>query len=225
MVLHSIVWVNGIPQGSFTGGLNYYDAECNLEVLNNYTIEPLYFWTAPNEETYAIQWHITEPSHDIDLIVTASYPEQFMPLTPGRFFPPYGFWEGSCWVEGTIEGAPVSGDAYAELTHTRTSDGVRLAGENPENSLSAPAEFSLSQNRPNPFNPLTSIRFSLPEANNVELTVHDVSGRRVATLVDDRRDAGTYEVTFDGTGLAAGVYFYCLQVGQFEASGKMVLMK
>jgi len=89
----------------------------------------------------------------------------------------------------------------------------------------SPAQFALLRNFPNPFNASTTIRFQLPEASLVKLDVYDVSGRWVSTLVDGWREAGSHEVAFDGSNLASGVYIYYLTAGQFNASGKMVLMK
>ncbi len=86
-------------------------------------------------------------------------------------------------------------------------------------------EFALLGTYPNPFNPSTTISFALPEAGKVTLSVYDVTGRLVTTLVDGHRNAGVHEVTFDASQLASGIYIYRLEAGQFTASGKMVLMK
>ena len=75
-----------------------------------------------------------------------------------------------------------------------------------------PAEHALYQNYPNPFNPTTVIRYQLPVAGDVKLTVYDVLGRELRVLVDKRRDAGVHEVAFDAVGLAGGAYFYRMQV-------------
>jgi hypothetical protein len=88
-----------------------------------------------------------------------------------------------------------------------------------------PQECSLEQNYPNPFNAETVFRYSLKSANRVRLTVFDVSGRLVETLVNGWRQAGTHELTFDASHLPSGIYFYRLEAGDFTASGKMVMMK
>ncbi len=88
-----------------------------------------------------------------------------------------------------------------------------------------PAGYFISQNHPNPFNPVTTLRFQLPEANLVSLAVYDVGGRKVTDLVDGWREAGTHEVVFDGSELASGLYIYRLEAGSYSASGKMVLMR
>ena len=85
--------------------------------------------------------------------------------------------------------------------------------------------FSLNQNYPNPFNPVTNLSFSLPVTSKVNLIVYDVNGRQVSQLVDNRYNAGVYNVLFDGSGLSSGVYFYHLQAGEFTAVNKMVLLK
>jgi hypothetical protein len=89
----------------------------------------------------------------------------------------------------------------------------------------APKTYFLYPAHPNPFNPTTTISFELPTSELVHLAIYDISGRWVAELVNGWRAAGTHQVTFDGSGLASGIYIYQLQAGKFEASGKMVLMK
>jgi hypothetical protein len=92
-------------------------------------------------------------------------------------------------------------------------------------SNEVPAQFSLSQNYPNPFNPSTTIKFDLPKTSYVNLTVYDVLGREVFVLVNERRDAGDYEVRFDGSNLASGVYFYRLQTESFVDTKKLLLLR
>ena len=78
---------------------------------------------------------------------------------------------------------------------------------------------------PNPFNPITMLRFELPQASFVKMGVYDIAGRLVATLVDGWREVGVHSVTFDGLNLTSGVYICRLQAGAFTAFGKMVLLK
>ena len=99
--------------------------------------------------------------------------------------------------------------------------------------LSAPADaeealpvvFALEANYPNPFNPVTTIRYALPQAERAVLEVYDLMGRRVARLVDQEQTAGRYEVRFDARHLASGVYFYRLHAGAFSQVRRMVLLK
>ncbi len=85
--------------------------------------------------------------------------------------------------------------------------------------------FSLSQNYPNPFNPSTIISWQAPVAGHNTLKVYDELGSEVATLINEERPAGNYEVEFDATGLPSGVYFYRLQAGDFSETKQMILMK
>jgi hypothetical protein len=91
----------------------------------------------------------------------------------------------------------------------------------------APREYSLSQNYPNPFNPTTVITYSLKESGEVRLELFDVLGRKVATLVNARQEAGSYTYSFNAAryGLSTGMYFYRLQSGGFVATKKMLLVK
>jgi len=88
-----------------------------------------------------------------------------------------------------------------------------------------PSEFSLSQNYPNPFNPRTVISFQLPTVSDVMLKVYDATGKEIATLVNERLQPGTYETTFDGSGLNSGVYFYKLTTDGFSETKRMILLK
>ena len=88
-----------------------------------------------------------------------------------------------------------------------------------------PTEFGLSQNYPNPFNPTTDISFQLPVASNVRLTVYDILGCEVAVLVNERKAPGSYNVQFNGSGLASGVYLCRLQAGDFVSAKKLLLTK
>ena len=85
--------------------------------------------------------------------------------------------------------------------------------------------YSLYQNYPNPFNPTTKIKYHLPEFCNVELTVYDVLGRNVNTLVNEEKPAGFYEVEFDGANLPSGIYFYNIKAGNYSQTKKMIHLK
>jgi len=92
-------------------------------------------------------------------------------------------------------------------------------------SLEKPDEYFLNQNYPNPFNPTTTIRYQIPEISFVTIKVYDVLGNEIATLVNEEKPAGNYEVEFIGKGLPSGIYFYRLQTGSFVETKKMVLLK
>lgn len=85
--------------------------------------------------------------------------------------------------------------------------------------------FELEQNYPNPFNPNTIIRYQLPKDGIVILKVYDILGSEVTTLVNEHKTAGRYEVVFNASHLASGVYIYKIQAGDYVSSKKMVLVK
>ncbi len=88
-----------------------------------------------------------------------------------------------------------------------------------------PTSYALDANYPNPFNPTTIISYQLPVAGIVRLTVYDILGKEVAMLVDENKKPGYYQVSFDGSGLASGVYIYRLQAGSFVQTRKLCLVK
>ncbi len=90
---------------------------------------------------------------------------------------------------------------------------------------SLPLEFKLEQNYPNPFNPVTVIKFKVPSSQLMTLKIYDLLGREVATMVNEEKQPGSYEVKFDGSNLASGTYFYRLQAGSFVQVKKMMLIK
>jgi photosystem II stability/assembly factor-like uncharacterized protein len=88
-----------------------------------------------------------------------------------------------------------------------------------------PGEFMLQQNHPNPFNPSTTFTYELPNSSVVRLSVYDMLGREVSTLVNGDQDAGYHEVRFDGSNLPTGVYFYRMQAGSYVETKKLLLIR
>lgn len=92
-------------------------------------------------------------------------------------------------------------------------------------SSQIPAVYSLGQNFPNPFNPATTISFSLPEKNNVNLEVFDINGKLVSTIISGYLEAGEHSYSFNASGYSSGIYFYRLVTGEFSQVNKMILVK
>jgi hypothetical protein len=88
-----------------------------------------------------------------------------------------------------------------------------------------PAEFALANNYPNPFNPSTTIRYQLPNACTVTLKIFDAIGREVTTLVNERKDAGYYQVQWNAAHYSSGIYFYTISAGEFVKTLKLQLVK
>ena len=92
-------------------------------------------------------------------------------------------------------------------------------------SSEVPEHYSLMQNYPNPFNPITKIRYSIPEPSAIRITIYDINGKVIKTLVNQFLNSGIYETEFDATSLASGVYFYQISAENFVETKKMVLIK
>lgn len=93
-----------------------------------------------------------------------------------------------------------------------------------------PKKHYLAQNYPNPFNPTTTIKYTIGESDkiasiNVQLTIYDILGRKITTLVNEEKSGGTYEVIFDASNLSSGIYFYSLKANSFNQTKKMVLLQ
>jgi hypothetical protein len=108
--------------------------------------------------------------------------------------------------------------------YVANSSGLPTPVEEENNPITV-TNFELQQNFPNPFNPITQIRFSLAEQSQVTLKVYNILGKEITTLVNEVKGAGVHEISFDGSGLSSGVYFYTLQAGKSTQTRKMILMK
>ena len=115
---------------------------------------------------------------------------------------------------------------YNGIIYKTTNGGVFV--NNISNNI--PDKFSLYQNYPNPFNPTTKIKFDIPSEGKslkakVKIVIYDILGKEIQTLVNEKLNPGTYEVTFDGSNFSSGVYFYQLRSGEFIETKKLVLLK
>ena len=132
----------------------------------------------------------------------------------------------SCQMWFGITGSSASNDTI-HVGSTFNLDDLSLSGTAAgiAEQRVQPLVYALSQNFPNPFNPSTLIRYQLAGAGPVRLTVYDILGREVATLVDGMQQPGAHEARFDGGGLSSGVYLYRLQTYGFVQQRKMILQK
>ncbi|TKJ37254.1 hypothetical protein CEE37_14165 [candidate division LCP-89 bacterium B3_LCP] len=110
----------------------------------------------------------------------------------------------------SLTGWSNSGESFVEIATMETT---------------TPTSYSLGQNYPNPFNPQTTIRFGLPVASQVNLTIYNLAGRKVATVIDGFRMAGYHEVIFNASQLSSSLYFYRIHAGNFTDVKKMILVK
>jgi photosystem II stability/assembly factor-like uncharacterized protein len=111
---------------------------------------------------------------------------------------------------------------HGEILKTTNNGATFIKGNEVEEIIS---NYSLSHNFPNPFNPSTTISYSLPTTSMVQLKILDILGQEIATLVNEEKTPGNYSVEWNATQLASGVYFYRIQAGNFVQTKKMILMK
>lgn len=102
---------------------------------------------------------------------------------------------------------------------------VHISSDTPRNTNLSPGKFALHQNYPNPFNPTTTIRFDLPQSSHVNITIYNILGQSVTTLINRKINAGTHQVDFDGSHLTSGLYFYSINAGSYSDIKKMLLLK
>ena len=123
------------------------------------------------------------------------------------------------WYDGSLTPSEVN---YFRIGHAMTP---RIVGDVTERLSGIPDNFVLEHNYPNPFNPTTTIQFSITHSASTELTIYDLLGREVATLVNEMMTPGTYKVKWDANAVASGIYFYRLRSGEFSETKRMLLLK
>jgi hypothetical protein len=107
----------------------------------------------------------------------------------------------------------------------KISEGGGIVSAGREDNPNVLTGYNLSTNYPNPFNPATMIRYSLPAESFVSIKVYNITGKEITTLVNELQTAGEYQITFDGKNLASGVYFLRMSAGEFSSTIKMNLLK
>jgi N-acetylneuraminic acid mutarotase len=150
-------------------------------------------------------------------ITTNSWATAPFELSSKRHWMATAEYKGGLYVIGGFDENGFAVDIVEQIVPQGTSD-VSNESEIPDN-------YYLKQNYPNPFNPSTKISYSIPELSFITLRVYDVLGNEIATLVNEEKTTGSYEVDFVATDLPSGVYFYQLKAGSFVETKKMVLMK
>lgn len=214
-----------------------------LVVMSNYNIVGLYHSIDGGNSFTAIEGNLTGDSRNpgpslrsASILPVEGGTMYFVGTSVGLYSTDNLNGNSTLWMQ---EGAGVMGNVIVNYVDSRPSDGRVIAGTHGRGAFVAnvktsavaagqtqrPQSFSLEQNFPNPFNPSTTIRYSIAQPEMVRLTVYDISGREVATLVNENKSEGSYEVQFNARNLASGVYLYRLKAGGFEQTRKFVLMK
>lgn len=150
-------------------------------------------------------------------ISTNSWAIDAQELSSKRHWMATAEYEGGLYVVGGIDSMANAVDIVEEIVPQGT------AGVNTEAEV--PGDYYLKQNYPNPFNPSTKISYSIPEISFVTLKVYDILGNEIATLVNEEKSAGNYEVEFKAEKNTSGIYFYSLTSGAFTETKKMILLR
>jgi len=168
---------------------------------------------------------ISDPTGDVKRVFTtgtSNYPRNFkIPCNagPGSYDLYTAIWYDKN-NNNTIDG----GDFVVSTKITSGAITILPIGIEPISNV-IPEKFSLLPNYPNPFNPVTKIRFDIPNGTYAEVIVYDLQGRVTATLVNEELSPGSYEISWDGSKFASGVYFYSLVTSNFVETKRMVLVK
>jgi len=233
----------GPYQGGEIEGLNYNGSIAYGETFGTQAYVPFY-WSEATGAVNLTDINIFYPAYAFDGNADAS-------RIVGRFGPSPGqayIWENGNgqylkdWV--LAHGGQISNDFIAVNANGISSDGNTICGWGVlpgtyasgviikiksgipvEVEFSSVLEYQLAQNYPNPFNPSTKISFSIAERSNVRLSVFNILGEQVATLVNEVKDAGSYKVEFNASNLPSGIYIYTLEAGRMKSSKKMMLIK
>jgi hypothetical protein len=168
------------------------------------------------------------PSEDSCYAITENYREH-RNITPGEIVDGLQYYsvelDTSC-LKGNALYVPfiveIESDGYVLWEDTFSID---ILSDITEEDFNRPKQFALDQNYPNPFNPLTIISYQLPTANDVELSIYNLLGEKIVTLVSERKAAGVHHTEWDASGFASGIYYYQIRSGDIRAVKKMILLR
>jgi len=137
---------------------------------------------------------------------------------------PFALMEATAYYDAQNNRIKVYGGLKADSTINEEVLVYQLPTTSIETTIGQPDAFRLSQNYPNPFNPETTIEYFVPKRGFVHLSVYDITGRKIVTLVNDFQDRGQYQSVFNGSGLSSGIYYYRLQAADFSQTRKLLFM-
>jgi len=206
---------------SIDGGLNW---SADSRLTNNPVVSELACVTALDQNVHVV-WN--DAPGQVEVLYTHSADggvswEPQTQLSESSFLSEHSSVSVSDTVVHAVWADFRDGSSY-EIYYNRNPTGNVTGIENI--GLDFPEEFMLEQNFPNPFNPSTTFKYSIPNSEFVTLKVYDVLGNEVATLVNEEKPAGIYEVEFDASRLSSGVYLYKLSAGDFSDVNKLMLLK
>ena len=187
---------------------------------SNGTFNPADFFSSNNNRSFAATTDLLLYSA-FDVNNPNFLPAPGSPALTGAGTPPNdSFFDNTATYVGAF-GAIDWTFGWARFNPDSTTTGV----DEHKFTNSVPTDYQLSQNYPNPFNPSTKIRYSIPNSGVVRLTIFNILGQEVTTIVNEYKNAGTYELNWDASNLPSGMYIYRLQSESFVTSKKMILLK
>ncbi|MCR9131872.1 MAG: BspA family leucine-rich repeat surface protein [bacterium] len=218
-----------IFQGMFNGASSFNQDISEWDVSNAYNIANI-FRSAESFDQNIGKWDVSGVSSIFDVLTNAELSiENYDSLLVGwsklpELFNNVNFNGGRSKYSsvGAVARQKIIDDFGWTFTDGGLADSTSVSNE-VDKSLSA--GFSLEQNYPNPFNPSTNIEYSIPVASKVAIDVYNLTGQKVASLVNGTRMAGKHSVRFDASGLSSGIYIYRIQAGEFNQTKRMTLIK
>ncbi len=223
-----VKWTNG--NGDYISDHNFEETSDRPWVCNDYNVAPFMYCTSADANNFSVFTANVMGAVSFGLVAPDGTGIGYLPFSGDSSESKYGqmfldvgsaydgmyidnftneeeeerigiFWVASESIKGVITSSPIAVE---------------------EN---APTAFAVAQNSPNPFNPTTTISFTIPEADNVTIEVFNVAGQKVDTIAGEYLSAGSHSVSWDASGVSAGVYFYTVKSGEFSKTMKMTLLK
>jgi hypothetical protein len=213
-------WDMDIPNGLLNDGYPFLDWENGVEIATS--IELVSFTANYSRGTVTLNWETASETDNAHFLIYRNDEVIGTVEGAGTTTEPheYEFTDAQI-ISGNTYLYMLADVSYAneEIKHSDNAITITI----PENDI--PTEFALNANYPNPFNPRTVINYEISAISDVDLSIYDMNGRKVATLVDGSKPAGYYKVDWDASQYSSGIYFYRLQTDGFVDTKKMVLMK
>jgi len=218
-------WINS--NGDYVGDHNYEETAANPWVCNDYMVGPYKYHMGMDSNLFSVF-----PCYDMGAVSFGlyapdgtgigyfAYSGETANLKRDSQFIDYGSMYDGIYTDNDSAGEGADGFFYVAQDSFKgiITSGVGVAD-------AAPAAFEVAQNSPNPFNPTTTISFTLANAGTVSVDVYNVAGQNVDTIVNEFLDSGSHSVVWDASDFSAGVYFYTVKGGDFSKTMKMTLIK
>ncbi|RJP63216.1 MAG: T9SS C-terminal target domain-containing protein [Ignavibacteriales bacterium] len=196
-------------------------SNCKMPVIINVPVELSSFTAETNANNVNLKWSTATETNNAGFeIQKSSNKTDFIKIGFVAGFGTSTEKHSYSFIDRNIK----AGNYYYRLKQIDL-DGSAWYSQIVESGKNVPKEYSLSQNFPNPFNPETKFNYELPVSSKVNIRIFDALGREVANLVNEEKEAGTYEISFNGAGYASGIYFFRMQAGNYIQTRKMILMK